>query len=113
MRTIILIISVLFSFYGYSDNNTKSQIKVNYKGERIGYLVCVTGNINVKCKKVQKIKLVDDIYTNYFPNVKIDVEKELKHSNYFQLSTENKSVYVEKKIIKKKKNGKLKYKKYK
>ena len=78
-----------------------------------GYLACTTGSTEIVCKKVQKIETVQEIFEFHYPGYCIDIEKEMKHSNYFEIITENRGIYIEKKRLKRKKNGKIKYRRIK
>lgn len=82
------------------------------QAQKVGYLVCTSGIGGVKCRELLSTAAVQEMVELKFPDVRIDVDKQLKHSNYIQILTENSGIYVEKKRVVRKKNGKLKFKRW-
>ena len=86
-------------------------LTLSVSSQEHGYLVCTTGSTKINCKKVQNIETVQEILDLRFKG--IDIEKELKRSNFIQILTETSGIYIEKKRLVRKKNGKIKYRRIK
>jgi hypothetical protein len=105
IATILILLGIcLFAF----------AISAQPKTKEISYLVCTTGSTQrVNCKHVKTKEQVQSLVDLKFDGVSIDLGVQLKHSNYIQILTEQSGLYIEKKRIVRKKNGKIKYKKLK
>ncbi|MBC7088651.1 MAG: hypothetical protein H5T96_09350 [Tissierellales bacterium] len=100
MKTILL---MLLLFIG----------SVSY-GQKIGYVVWKSGVVQAIPKQYTDVETVQRVFDYYFPQIEMDVTEMLEHSDYFQVLTESKGIYIEKKyFIKKRKNGTWKTKKIK
>lgn len=86
------VVIILFIFLAFPYSYGKKKIET-------GYLVCITGTGKTNCKQVLKLETAIEIVELHFPGSNIDFKKELKHSRYFQVLTENKGIYLEKKRI--------------
>jgi len=69
---------------------------------KIGYLVATTGTERIKIHKVKTIEQATEIFKIMFDTDCVTLEKQLKYSDYFQILSENKGFYIERKIITKK-----------
>lgn len=105
MKKLILFIVLLMSMQAMSGNK---------ESEMIGYVVWKSGVITAIPKQYTNIEVVQRVYDYYFPNIKMDVEETLKYSPFVQITTQDKAIYIEKKIfLKKRNNGTWKTKKIK
>ena len=81
---------------------------------KYGYLVYTTGAKQTNCKKVLKVETAQKIFDYHFPRTCVDINYQLSFSNLYQIITENRGIYIEKKRIKKRRNnGKLVFRKIK
>ncbi|MBT3206930.1 MAG: hypothetical protein HN704_18310 [Bacteroidetes bacterium] len=97
MKKLIIFLFIAASFSAISQTDS------------IGYVVYVKGIYDTKRHKITTIEKVTEKLNIHFPDVKVDIEKELTQSDYFQMMNEYKIFLVEKKRIVVR-NGKTKYK---
>lgn len=79
--------------------------------QHVGYLVCFSGQ-KTSCKKTPYIDTVKELAGMYFPNMQIDFAAVFSATNHMvRIDTNTSTLYVEQKLLVRKANGKLKYKK--
>lgn len=81
--------------------------------QEYGYLVSVDYKDKMIVRKVKTVEQVETILNDYFPKSEIHVEEFLKGGVYFEMLSTDMRIYVERKKIVVKKNGKVKYRKIK
>jgi len=85
---------ILFLFLAISVQATSSN--------KYGYLIVVTGSRDIQTYKVESITRATEIFNMYFNSISVALDYQLKYSAYFQILTENKGFYIERKKITKK-----------
>lgn len=81
--------------------------------ENIGFLVCVTENNKTSCARTHVIDSLQRVCDNCFPSIVTDIENQLDSSLFIHIITQTTVLYIEKKRIIVRKNGKKVYKRVK
>jgi hypothetical protein len=102
MKKLITILIIILSFNCFGTNP-----------EDTGYLVLIQGHWKIKSHKVKSIEQVESIHQNYFDCVTVDFVKFFERSNIYQITNETVIFYAEKVEFVRKKNGKIKIRKFK
>ena len=81
--------------------------------KELGYLVYTTTTELNKVHRVKDLAVVYGAMQLRFPDLIVNLEKELKRSRYFQILTEMNGIYVERVWLIKRRNGKYRSKRLK
>lgn len=79
---------------------------------KVAYLVAISADKELKLRYVNTAEQAKDVVNAYIGQ-EFNFDEILKSSVFFDLKTEKYLVYVERKTVIRKKNGKIKYKRYK